>query len=195
MAAEYRYDAFISYRHISPDKPIAERLQKLLESYVPPKDLRSGFRKMHLFRDETELPTSNDLGGDIKSALEQSRFLIVICSPALEKSKWCMQEIDYFRSLHGNTNRQILTLLVNDPDQPPVFPEPLRYEPRLIKTEDGAEKEGGHEQRGGKHPRHALRLELQIDEQSRESFTHDLEGLREMPDISVKGKRREDAVL
>lgn len=141
MAAEYRYDAFISYRHISPDKPIAERLQKLLESYVPPKDLRSGFRKMHLFRDETELPTSNDLGGDIKSALEQSRFLIVICSPALEKSKWCMQEIDYFRSLHGNTNRQILTLLVNDPDQPPVFPEPLRYEPRLIKTEDGAEKE------------------------------------------------------
>ena len=143
MAADYKYDAFISYRHISPDKPVAERLQKLLEAYVPPKELRSGgaAQKLRLFRDETELPTSNDLGGDIKTALEQSRFLIVICSPALEQSKWCMQELDYFRSLHGNTNRQILTLLVNDPDQPPVFPEPLRYEPRLVTTEDGATSE------------------------------------------------------
>ena len=141
MVTEYKYDAFISYRHVSPDKPIAERLQKLLETYVPPKEIRGGAKKLRLFRDETELPTSNDLGGDIQTALEQSRFLIVICSPALEKSKWCMQELNYFRSLHGNTNRQILTLLVNDPDQPPVFPEPLRYEPRLVTSEDGVERE------------------------------------------------------
>ena len=143
MAAEFKYDAFISYRHLTPDKPIAERLQRLLETYTPPKGLRNGDapRKLRLFRDETELPTSNDLGGDIKTALEQSRFLIVICSPALEQSKWCLQEIRYFQSLHDNSNRRILTLLVSDPDRPPVFPDLLRFEPRTETLADGTVRE------------------------------------------------------
>lgn len=33
MEATYKYDAFISYRHLVPDKLIADRLQKLLEIY------------------------------------------------------------------------------------------------------------------------------------------------------------------
>ena len=115
----YKYDAFISYRHRTPDKPIAEQLQKLLEAYVPPQGLRKEGekKKLHLFRDETELPTSSDLGGDIKRALEQSRFLVVICSPEYEKSKWCMEELRYFKELHGGSNRNILTMLAGDPDQ------------------------------------------------------------------------------
>ena len=141
MSGEYKYDAFISYRHLSPDKPIAERLQKLLEAYVPPKNNRGGRKaqKLRLFRDETELPTSNDLGGDIKLALEQSRFLVVVCSENFEKSKWCMQEVAYFQELHGGSNRQILTLFVGDPDVPPFFPEPLRYEPKTVLLPDGTE--------------------------------------------------------
>ena len=121
MEKQYKYDAFISYRHLSPDKPIAIRLQKLLETYTPPKGAvgQNGQpnpaarqnqlkpRKLHLFRDESELPTSNDLGADIQSALEQSRFLAVICSPQFEKSKWCMQEVTYFKALHGGSNRSI----------------------------------------------------------------------------------------
>ena len=141
MSGEYKYDAFISYRHLSPDKPIAERLQKILEAYVPPKSGRRGAKtqKLRLFRDETELPTSNDLSGDIQHALEQSRFLVVICSEQLEKSKWCMQEIDYFRELHGGSNRQILTVFVGDPDVSPAFPEPLRYEQKTVRLPDGTE--------------------------------------------------------
>ena len=98
MSGEYKYDAFISYRHLAPDKPVAEKLQKLLEAYVPPKSARDGqkAKKLRLFRDETELPTSNDLGGDIRQALEQSRFLVVICSERFEESKWCMQEVAFF---------------------------------------------------------------------------------------------------
>ena len=136
---EYRYDAFISYRHRTPDKPIAEKLQKLLETYTPPKGaVKDGMRKkLHLFRDETELPTSNDLGADIKKALEQSRFLVVICSPAFERSKWCMQEVAYFKALHGGSNRNILTLLADDPDKRPSFPEMLRFETRTETLPDG----------------------------------------------------------
>lgn len=141
MSGEYKYDAFISYRHLAPDKPVAEKLQKLLEAYVPPKSARDGqkAKKLRLFRDETELPTSNDLGGDIRQALEQSRFLVVICSERFEESKWCMQEVAFFQALHGGSNRQILTLFVGDPDRPPVFPEPLRYEPKTVLLPDGTE--------------------------------------------------------
>lgn len=141
MATEYRYDAFISYRHQAPSKPIAERLQKLLETYVPPKELRGEGKKLRLFRDETELPTSSDLGRDIEDALEHSRFLVVICSPEYEQSKWCMQEVAYFKKLHGGSTRQILTLLVGDPDTPPVFPEALRFEPRRETLPDGSVRE------------------------------------------------------
>ncbi|MBQ5959043.1 MAG: toll/interleukin-1 receptor domain-containing protein [Firmicutes bacterium] len=170
MEKQYKYDAFISYRHLSPDKPIAIRLQKLLETYTPPKGAvgqvdqadaesqpgASGQngqpnpaarqnqpkpRKLHLFRDESELPTSNDLGADIQSALEQSRFLVVICSPQFEKSKWCMQEVTYFKALHGGSNRNILPLLVDDPDHSPVFPDALRYETRQVTRPDGTVEE------------------------------------------------------
>lgn len=139
MEKTYKYDAFISYRHVSPDKPIAERLQKLLETYVPPKGVRENGdkRKLHLFRDETELPTSNDLGGDIRRALEDSRFLVVICSPEYEKSKWCMEEVRYFKELHGGANRNILTILADDPDVRPAFPEALRFETVTETLENG----------------------------------------------------------
>ena len=130
----YKYDAFISYRHLSPDKPVAEKLQTLLETYAGvPKG-----KKLHLFRDETELPTASDLGGDIRRALEQSRFLIVICSEKFEASRWCMEEVRYFKQLHGGSNGNILTLFVGDGTQPPAFPEPLRFENRVVTLEDGA---------------------------------------------------------
>ena len=82
MSRSYIYDAFISYRHTTLDKAVAERLQRLLEGYVPPKSMDNSrkFEKWRIFRDETELPTSSDLGGDIKTALENSKYLIVVCS-------------------------------------------------------------------------------------------------------------------
>ncbi|MCD8090802.1 MAG: TIR domain-containing protein [Clostridiales bacterium] len=108
---EYTYKAFISYRHLPLDKRIADRLQKMLEKYKIPKNLGKR-EKWRVFRDETELPTSSDLSGDIKTALENSEFLIVICSKALKKSRWCMEEIAYFKELHGGSNKNIITLLV-----------------------------------------------------------------------------------
>ena len=109
-----KYDAFISYRHLSFDKAVAVRLQELLEHYKPPKNLICGNanRIKRVFRDESELPTSGDLNEELNSALENSNYLIVLCSPELKESGPCMQEISYFKELHGGSTKRILPLLI-----------------------------------------------------------------------------------
>lgn len=67
---QYRYDGFISYRHHPRDMKIAAKLMSLLE-----KMSTSDKRRLRIFRDQSELPTSDNLGNDIHTALEQSRFL------------------------------------------------------------------------------------------------------------------------
>ena len=89
---DYIYDAFISYRHLPADMAVAEKLQKLLES----RKKKDG-SKLAVFRDRSDLPTTSDLGADIRNALEHSRFLIVICSPQYQQSRWCMTELEYFQ--------------------------------------------------------------------------------------------------
>lgn len=77
MGKKYKYNAFISYRHISPDKEIADKLQKKLENYKPPRSLFDGKRPggWRVFRDETELPTSSNLSNDIKKAWHNKNLL------------------------------------------------------------------------------------------------------------------------
>ncbi len=130
---QYRYTAFISYRHTLPDEAIAKKLHTLIETYRIPADVKksSGRKKMgRIFRDQEELPLSTDLGNDIKTALNESEWLIVLCSPEYLKSRWCMTEIDHFISL-GRRDK-ILTLLVNgEPSE--AFPEQLTY----VETPEG----------------------------------------------------------
>lgn len=121
----YIYDAFISYRHNYPDILIAERLHKLLETYKTPSNLIKQGKKNSLsrvFRDKEELPTSSDLNSDIEEALQQSRFLIVICSPRTPKSKWVNSEINRFKELHGG-DRILALLIEGEPDE--SFPQEL----------------------------------------------------------------------
>lgn len=135
---EYKYKAFISYRHLEPDMQAAERLQKLLESYKPPKNLGKTKDNWRIFRDVSELQSSSDLSEDIKNAIETSEYLIVICSPKYTESKWCMQELTRFRELHGNTNQNIITLLVSGEPQE-AFPEELTYTEMTTTNEQGEE--------------------------------------------------------
>ncbi|MDP3386342.1 MAG: TIR domain-containing protein [Eubacteriales bacterium] len=121
----YIYDAFISYRHTNPDILIAEKLHKLLETYKTPSHLIKQGKKSGLsrvFRDKEELPTSSDLNSDIEDALQQSRFLIVICSPRTPKSKWVNSEISRFKELHGS-GRILAILIEGEPDE--SFPQEL----------------------------------------------------------------------
>lgn len=134
-----KYDAFISYRHQKNDMAVAEKLQNLLERQKIWEEDGTRKRTLTIFRDQSELPTSDNLGKDIRTALENSRFLIVICSRMYQESKWCMEELNYFRSLHGNTNKNILPILIEgEPEE--VFPEKLRWDEVERRLADGSIK-------------------------------------------------------
>src|SRR5689334_7645012 len=99
MAAELKYRAFISYSH--RDKKWADWLHRALEGYRVPKSLldasgRDGPIPQTLFpiyRDRTETPATANLHDYVRTALEQSAYLIVMCSPTSRRSKWVNQEI------------------------------------------------------------------------------------------------------
>ncbi len=110
---QYSYGAFISYRHVEPDRTWAKWLHGTLETFRTPKRLAAkGLpeRVGRVFRDEDELPASAELKADIESALQASRFLIVVCSSRTPESRWVNQEVLRFREL-GRHDR-ILALLV-----------------------------------------------------------------------------------
>lgn len=131
-----QYDAFISYRHLEKDKRIAVRLQRLLERGKLIDENTGKKRSIHIFRDQSELPTSDNLEQEIREALENSRFLIILCSPETKKSEYCLEEVRYFRALHGNTNVHILpVLLEGEPEE--VFPEELMFSEREIVDDEG----------------------------------------------------------
>ncbi|HEV2043198.1 MAG TPA: toll/interleukin-1 receptor domain-containing protein, partial [Sphingomicrobium sp.] len=94
-----RYCAFLSYSHA--DTAQADWLHKAIERFAVPKGLvgrvtANGAVPKNLspiFRDRHELAASSDLGQTIRAALKQSRFLIVLCSPAAAQSRWVNEEI------------------------------------------------------------------------------------------------------
>jgi hypothetical protein len=102
-----KYWAFISYSH--KDTAIADWLHQKLETYRVPKSLvgtpsREGevpSRIMPIFRDREELPTSSELGDNLQKSLQQSRYLIVICSPDAAQSRWVEEEVCTFKGWHG----------------------------------------------------------------------------------------------
>ena len=120
------FNAFISYRHCEPDATVAGNIQRQLERYRIPKAIQkaTGIKKIdRIFRDKEELPLSSNLGDDIESALRNSDFLIVICSPRLMESTWCQREIALF--LQDHPIERVLTVLAEGEPQD-VVPEILR---------------------------------------------------------------------
>ena len=130
------YSAFISYRHLPEDMAAAKAVERALETYRIPADIRkqTGRKKLNrCFRDQDELPLADDLGASIEKALLESEWLIVICSPELPKSTWCCREIDRFISL-GRRNRIIPVLISGEPAE--------SYPPQITRS---APEEGGEE--------------------------------------------------
>ena len=101
----FRYCAFLSYGHRDADT--ARWLHELLERFRVPKALVGKVtangpipaRLVPIFRDRHELAASGDLAREIEAALSDSRFLIVLCSPAAAASRWTGAEIDRFKKL------------------------------------------------------------------------------------------------
>ena len=144
MQKNYKYKAFISYSH--QDEKFGKWLHKALEKYKIPKELRKDYldlpEKLYpIFRDREELPTSSDLSKNITEALEDSKYLIVICSVNSAQSFWVNQEIIDFKSMHGE-DRILAIILDGEPhaktsdkfdDSLECFPEALKF-----KVVDGA---------------------------------------------------------
>ena len=113
---EYKYWAFISYSH-EDNRPVrgdgsgdhipwANWLHEQLEIFRIPdgyrdRTMRSGEpmpdRFFPTFRDEAELPTSHDLGGQTRDAFARSRFLLA--SPRSARSHYVNEEVRHFRQL------------------------------------------------------------------------------------------------
>ena len=160
----YRYDAFISYRHLPLDMAVAVKLQTLLETYRPPKNL-TGLKRSRIkrvFRDQSELPTSGDLGSDIRQALLDSRYLIVVCSEETKNSLWCMEEIRMFKEAHGGHTDHILPLLVSG-EPAEVFPVELLWEPKRkeapVSGSEEAESGAQQGEKDGTQPEEWVRIE------------------------------------
>ena len=128
---ERKYVAFISYRHAALDSMVAKQVHTLVEQFVIPRNMRKGEKKLGIvFRDQEELPVSSDLSADICKALDQSKYLIVICSKSTAQSPWVGREIDYFLS-HHDRNNAFAVLASGEPVD--VFPKALTQ----IVHEDG----------------------------------------------------------
>jgi len=97
----YQYDAFISYSR--KDKFFAEKLEKALESYKPPKNLDVPQRHLNIFRDEGDM-TGTDYFQSIEEHLKNSAKLIVVCSPHARQSKLVNDEILRFARANGAKN-------------------------------------------------------------------------------------------
>lgn len=122
--ANTAFSAFISYRHGDIDSRAAQELQKQLEHFRAPKGIsaeRKPFKRCYL--DDGELSGGYDYAKQLREALKNSEWLIVVCSPGTKDSRWVNEEIDIFLEYHDKS--RVLALLTGgEPEQ--SFP------PRLL---------------------------------------------------------------
>ena len=89
--------AFISYSH--KDIKIAKWLHKKLESYKLPSEIHNEFENSKylrpIFRDQEDLSTGI-LSNELRKHLEQSKYLVIVCSPNSAKSNWVSDEVQAF---------------------------------------------------------------------------------------------------
>lgn len=110
---EYSYYAFISYSRA--DEKWARWIQRRLETYRFPTVLRRENQNLPrkifpICRDKTDLP-GGVLWEQLKHQLDESEYLIVICSPNSAASEWVGREISYFQEL--GRNRNIIPFIVD----------------------------------------------------------------------------------
>ncbi len=97
--AEKLHDAFISYSR--KDRAFATLLEKALEDFSPPKIGTIPQKHLDIFRDEEDI-TGTDYHKAVSKHLQDSRKLIVICTPAARASQYVNDEIRLFAKTNGS---------------------------------------------------------------------------------------------
>jgi len=157
-----RFKAFLSYSR--KDDGAAKWLHAALEAYRTPKDLLKlegargavSKRVAPVFRDRTDLSSGGVLHGKLIEALQQSEFLIVLCSPASAQSAYVNAEVEQFIN-EGRADHVMPVIVSGEPNSgdpateclPPALKslELLASDLRDIKLKSGQRigdgKEGG----------------------------------------------------
>ena len=115
---QYKYYAFISYSR--KNSKAASYLHKSLERFrIPvkyvPEDLRPAGQKFlrPIFRDRRDLEVKEgNFTDDIRTAIEQSRYLIVLCSPDAARSIWVNEEVKHFLATHNNDIAAVVPVIL-----------------------------------------------------------------------------------
>ena len=113
---EYKFFAFISYK--SEDIKEAWALKKKLDGYKLPTMLCKQYEKdrrptYEAFLDKTNIQPG-DLTQGLKDNLDNSHYLIVVCSPRSAKSEYVTAEIEHF-TRNGRENEMFLFIIESDP--------------------------------------------------------------------------------
>ncbi len=119
MSQEYKYFAFISYSR--KDSRAAAWLQKRLEWFrFPVKLLPEGQRPPDpryvrpIYRDKTNLEVTDEhYWKNIRRALDESRFLIVLASPHSANSDPVEMEVSHFLASHGLQSSLIVPMILS----------------------------------------------------------------------------------
>jgi FOG: WD40 repeat len=117
---KYKYWAFISYSHANETE--ATWLQRTLERYSVPRalvgkqtDVGPLPKKLFpVFRDRDELSAAGSLPETIDAALQQSRTMIVVCSPHAARSRYVDEEIRTFKRI-GRGHRIFCLIIDGEP--------------------------------------------------------------------------------
>jgi WD40 repeat protein len=126
---EYKYWAFISYSHKDVQwgrwffaKLKRYRIPRELAGQPAPYGPTTPTKLKRIFRDKAEMPASPDLWGQIRTALEKSRYLIVLCSPHSRASDYVDKEIRVFKQL-GREDRILPVIVGGKPNASEVEKE------------------------------------------------------------------------
>lgn len=119
----FKYFAFISYSR--KDSRAAAFLHRKLEKFrIPvkrvPAEARQGLGKFvrPIFRDKRDLEIGeSSFTEDVKKALKDSRYIIVLCSQNSAQSVWVNNEIKYFLETHDNDLTKVVPVVLSgNPD-------------------------------------------------------------------------------
>ena len=119
MAAPSKYYAFICYSR--KDSKAAAWLQKRLEWFRFPVKLVPADRRppnaryvRPIYRDKTNLEVTDEhYWTNIRRALEESRYLIVLCSPHAAASEPVNLEVAHFLETHGGDASYVVPIIVS----------------------------------------------------------------------------------
>lgn len=132
----YSYYAFISYTE--KDEKWAKWLQWELEHYKIPTKVRNEYKELParvrpIFWYKTDLAGAH-LSGAIKKELEQSKYMIVVCSPNSANREWVNDEVDFFKNGLKRGDK-IIPFVVDgtinsDSSEKECLPRPIRNLPK-----------------------------------------------------------------